>query len=60
MSYRSNRFNNGLWSLEMKLEGIDPAKASFLSDQGLGVERMEDALDEGVGKIGRTYFPTAA
>lgn len=44
-TYRNNRFNLSMHSLEWKLEGVDASKASFVSDQGAGVERMLDQLD---------------
>lgn len=45
MSYRSDRFNESMHSLEMSLGDIDISKAEIFSDRGAGVERMIDAID---------------
>ena len=45
MSYRSDRFNNSMRSLETMIGDRDASKLSFLSDHGAGVERMIDEID---------------
>ena len=46
MSYRSERFNRSMMSLEAMLSGYsDPSKAKILSDGGETLERLMDALD---------------
>ena len=46
MSYRSERFNRSMKSLEAMLSGYsDPSKAKVLSDGGEALERLMDALD---------------
>ena len=46
MSYRSERFNMSMMSLEAMLSGYsDPSKAKILSDGGEALERLMDALD---------------
>jgi len=45
MSYRGQRFNNGMRSIEAASGRIDPSKARLLSDDGLGVERIVTAAD---------------
>jgi len=47
MSYRNDRFNESMYSLEMALGDTDPDKAPFLSDNGQGVNRLLDAVDIG-------------
>ena len=45
MSYRSERFNRRMKSLETTASGRDTSKWRALSDGGLGVERVLTALD---------------
>ena len=46
MSYRSERFNMSMMSLEAMLSGYsDPSKAKILCDGGEALERLLDALD---------------
>ena len=46
MSYRNDRFNQHMQSLEVMISGFaDASKAKVLSDRGKGVERMLSALD---------------
>ena len=46
MSYRSERFNRSMISLEAMLSGYsDPSKAKVLGDGGESLERLMDALD---------------
>ena len=46
MSYRSERFNRSMKSLEAMLSGYsDPSKAKILCDGGEALERLMDALD---------------
>ena len=46
MSYRSERFNRSMKSLEAMLSGYsDPSKAKVLCDGGEALERLMDALD---------------
>ena len=46
MSYRSERFNKSMKSLEAMLSGYsDPSKAKILCDGGEALERLLDALD---------------
>lgn len=45
MSYRSERFNEAMHSLELTLTGCDISKAEILSDRGAGAERIFDAID---------------
>ena len=46
MSYRNERFNKGMHSLDAMLENIDIDKARFLSDRGKSASRMYSALDD--------------
>ena len=46
MSYRSERFNKSMKSLEAMLSGYsDPSKTKVLCDDGKALERLMDALD---------------
>ena len=45
MTYRSERFNASLRSLDLMSEGIDPEKCSWVSDRMESVERMLTAID---------------
>jgi len=46
MSFRGERFNNGMYSLDaMTSQMTDLSKATIFSDRGEGVERMIDAID---------------
>jgi len=46
MSYRSDRFNARMRSLEKMAGECDVSKWPLLSDNGAGVERMLDAMDD--------------
>ena len=61
MSYRNDRFNTGMRSLDAMLENIDIDKVRFLSDRGKGVNRMIDDIERRersetgqTGQTGRT------
>lgn len=45
MSYRSDRFNKRMLSTCLADQAIDPSKNRNMSDFGLGVERLQYALD---------------
>ena len=50
MSYRNDRFNRRMTSLEVMISGFaDASKAKVFSDRGKGVERMFLALDYSPG-----------
>ena len=46
MSYRNERFNKGMRSLDAMLENIDIDKVRFLSDRGKSAKAMYRALDD--------------
>ena len=46
MSYRSDRFNASMRSLESFTDGFDnPSKIASLSDRGTGIERMIEQIE---------------
>jgi len=45
MSYRSEKFNARMRSLDTMVGGRDASKWPLMSDKGAGVERMLDAID---------------
>lgn len=50
MSYRSDRFNRSMMSLEQELDRRDLSKAPELSDRGESAARMFRELDERPGR----------
>lgn len=46
MSYRSERFNNAMHSLDMKTAAKDLSKMSFFSDEGRGAKLIYTQLDQ--------------
>ena len=47
MSYRNNRFNTGMHSIEFSLAAYcDSSKSRYMSDNGIGVKQIIDALDD--------------
>ena len=69
MSYRNERFNRSMMSLEAMVAGFkDASKAAVFSDRGLGVGRMVDEIDangsggangqhQGNGHLARSPMP---
>ena len=45
MTYRNERFNTAMLSLELMIEGVDPEKCSWLGDGMAAVSRMIKAVD---------------
>ena len=58
MSWRNERFDDATLSLDAMLEGVDLAKAAFLSDRGAGAERVYGACDreDGGGREFRSAY----